>query len=273
MKFILTTYSNFSFTEIQAGFSVLFCTLPVIVYSNAETDKSTILSDNKGKAGIYQWKHKESGKIYIGSAFDLYKRFTLYFSKPYLTRFRKSYIYRALLLHGYSAFSLSIVEYIDISHLSKEDARLFIIKREQHFLDQIFSVDEPNTYNLLKVAGSLLGFKHDEESLAKRSGESNHMFGKSHTEKSKLLMSEGQKKIDRTGENNPMFGIAKSGEDNPASKKVFVYSSCTPTILSHEFVSYSEAGKHFSCHRSTIARHLKSGKVFQGNWLLSSTKK
>jgi hypothetical protein len=28
---------------------------PVIIYSNAETDNSKILSDNKGKTGIYQW--------------------------------------------------------------------------------------------------------------------------------------------------------------------------------------------------------------------------
>src|SRR5688572_14043815 len=39
--------------------------LPVMVYLNADTDKSNILADNKGKAGIYLWKHKESGKSYI----------------------------------------------------------------------------------------------------------------------------------------------------------------------------------------------------------------
>jgi len=52
---------------------------PVIIYNNAETDKLRILTDNKGKAGIYMWTHIESGKIYIGSAFDLYKRISQYF--------------------------------------------------------------------------------------------------------------------------------------------------------------------------------------------------
>lgn len=33
------------------------------------------------------------------------------------------YIYNALLHYGYGAFSLSILEYIDISNLSKEDAK------------------------------------------------------------------------------------------------------------------------------------------------------
>lgn len=79
MKFLLTFFSNLSFTEIQTGLSVLLCTLPVIVYTNADPEKTRILSDNKGKAGIYQWKHKESGKIYIGSAEDLSRRLSPYF--------------------------------------------------------------------------------------------------------------------------------------------------------------------------------------------------
>lgn len=31
---------------------------PVIIYNNVDTDKSIILSNNKGKAGIYMWTHK-----------------------------------------------------------------------------------------------------------------------------------------------------------------------------------------------------------------------
>ena len=59
----------------------------VRVYYNADTDNSKIFLDNKGKAGIYQWTHKESGKFYIGSAFDLGKRFNCYYSPSYLIRF------------------------------------------------------------------------------------------------------------------------------------------------------------------------------------------
>jgi hypothetical protein len=42
--------------------------VPVIIYNNADIDRLKILSDNKGKTGIYQWTHNESGKIYVGSA-------------------------------------------------------------------------------------------------------------------------------------------------------------------------------------------------------------
>lgn len=93
------------------------------MYTNAETDKSTILSDNKGKAGVYMWKHKESGKMYIGSAFNLSKRLSNYYSKTFISKTRgNSYIYNALLSHGYSSFSVSILTYLDITQLDKKEA-------------------------------------------------------------------------------------------------------------------------------------------------------
>src|SRR5690606_13201914 len=120
--------------------------------------------DNKGKTRIYQWTHIESNKTYIGSAVDLSKRFKNYFNKNYLNRFKKMYICNALLHHGYSAFSLSIVENIDISNLSKEEARQLILSREQHYLNSILP-----GYNILPTAGSLLGFYHSSETKAKMS--------------------------------------------------------------------------------------------------------
>lgn len=104
-------------------YNILLSLIPIIVYSNADIDKSIILSDNKGKAGIYQWKHKESGKIYIGSATDLSVRLKGYYNKNYLRRIKNnSYIYNAILEHDYSLFSLSILEFIDITNLSLEEA-------------------------------------------------------------------------------------------------------------------------------------------------------
>jgi group I intron endonuclease len=155
-------------------------TLPVIVYSNANTDKSTILLDNKNRTGIYQWTHKESGKIYVGSAVNLSKRLNNYFNENYLNHDKNMYICNALLLHGHSAFSLTILEYIDISNLTKEDARKLILGREQHYIDSL----EP-TYNKNPIAGSSLGSQHTLETIEKISkaltGKNNSMYGKQHT--------------------------------------------------------------------------------------------
>ena len=62
-------------------------------------------------------------------------------------------IYKALLKHGYSNFKLEILEYC----APKE-----CIEREQYYLDSL----KPE-YNIFKIAGSSLGHKHTEETLAK----------------------------------------------------------------------------------------------------------
>src|SRR5690606_18867846 len=117
------------------------------------------------------WVHNESGKSYVGSAEDLTIRLSKYYY-PYALKRVDNYISRALICHGHSVFSLSIIEYIDISHLSKDEAKTLILEREQYYLDLL----EP-AYNILKLAGSSLGYKHLEESLLKmslsKSGENN----------------------------------------------------------------------------------------------------
>jgi hypothetical protein len=132
--------------------------VPAVACGNTDTMKQDIIKDNNKKVGIYLWTHNESGKRYIGSAFDLFKRFRSYYSISYLNRTKSMYICRALLHHGYSAFSLAIIEYIDITNLSFGGPKELILEKEQYHLDKSLS-----EYNILKVAGSLLGFIHSAD--------------------------------------------------------------------------------------------------------------
>jgi len=196
--------------------------VPIMIYNNTDTEKSRILFENKGKTGIYMWTHNLSGKIYIGSAVDLSKRLKNYYFISTLKTW-DNYISRALITHGYSTFSLSILEFIDISNLSLEESKKLILEREQYYLDIIFSVDEPNSYNILKVAGSLLGYKHTEESLAKMSLSSdNHprgMLDKIHSAETKALMSETHKSENLSKETIAKLILAKVGKNNPMYNK------------------------------------------------------
>jgi len=63
---------------------------------------------------------------------DLSKRLRSYYSINYLDRNKSMYICNSLQNHGYSAFSLTILEYIDVSNLSKDESRKLILEREQH---------------------------------------------------------------------------------------------------------------------------------------------
>nr|YP_009568494.1 hypothetical protein [Drechslerella brochopaga]QBL02574.1 hypothetical protein [Drechslerella brochopaga] len=92
--------SNFS------GFCLLFF-IPVAVYDNADTEKIKIITENKGKSGVYRRVNKENGNSYLGSGEDLARRFYTYYSLRgminYLKKF-KNHIFRAILKYGHSKF-------------------------------------------------------------------------------------------------------------------------------------------------------------------------
>jgi group I intron endonuclease len=266
MFLIFNNFSNLNYLEIQEV-SVLYSILvPLMIYPNSDTDKSKILAENKGKTGIYLWEHKESGKKYVGSAVDLSKRMYNYFSIGYLDRKKNMYICRALKNHGYSTFSLTIYEHINISGLSKEEARKLILEREQFYLDIL----SPN-YNILKKAGSWLGFNHSEGTKLKLSemnkGENHPMFGRNHSPETLALISKNHAR--------PWLGKSVSAEtkdkiSKSLYKKVFVYSNSS-SILVYEFGSHLEAAKHFNCSSMTISRYVKNDYIFKKQWILSAS--
>jgi len=79
-------------------------------------------------------------------------RLYTYYSIAYLVKSNRV-IDRALLKYGFSVFSLEILEYCDKKEL---------ISKEQYHLDNL----KPE-YNIAQVAGSTLGYKHTDESIAK----------------------------------------------------------------------------------------------------------
>jgi group I intron endonuclease len=97
------------------------------IYSSDE--KELAIKENRGKSGIYRWVNVLTGDTYIGSAVDLSKRFSVYYSqksvKEVLNR-SKSNILSAIEKYGYSNFSLEILEYCNSNDT---------VLREQYYLD------------------------------------------------------------------------------------------------------------------------------------------
>ncbi|RUP45952.1 GIY-YIG nuclease superfamily [Jimgerdemannia flammicorona] len=121
---------------------------PVVVYGNADIMKQRILSENKGKSGIYLWRNLITGDTYVGRSSDLSRRLQQYFQFSYLSHpdRGKSLICNALLHYGYSNFALEVLEYCDTTDL---------VSREQYYLNTLAPI-----YNILKDAGSSLDYKH-----------------------------------------------------------------------------------------------------------------
>lgn len=266
-------YSNKSkdyFTVVHKISRVCYSSKSSVNYTNADTQKKSILNDNKGKAGVYRWKNIDSGKMYVGSSVDLYRRFLQYYNIKYITRVSKSsLISRALLKHGYSKFELDILEICDPS---------IVIEREQYYIDIL----KPD-YNILQVAGSLFGYKHTEESLAKmkqialnRSDETKAKLreaalGKTynHTEETKMKLRNailGKKHTEETREKlriihsnrvkHPVPGI-KIKVNDTQTKKVFLYDSLR------------FAATKLNSNHKTISNYLQNGKLLHDRYKLS----
>jgi group I intron endonuclease len=138
--------------------------------------------------GIYAIRHIESGRMYIGSAFDgdtrhsgVGRRLRQHLWHLDNKSHHNEYLQRAYDKYGREAFELILLEEV------VDDDRL--IEREQHWLDSNTEV----RYNLAPVAGGTSGYRWSEESKAAVSGENHHFYGHTHTEESKRKISENRK--------------------------------------------------------------------------------
>lgn len=94
-------------------------------FFNADTDKLKILKASKGKSGIYMWTNKLNGKKYIGSSVNLRRRPMEYYNTNRLLIGTSMPINIALLKHGYSNFTLHILEFCKVSKLMALEKHYF----------------------------------------------------------------------------------------------------------------------------------------------------
>jgi len=188
-----------------------------------ESSKVKILAENKKKSGIYMWKNKLNGKIYVGSGVDLSRRLSKYylpsFMQAQLAKGGKSAIYSAILKHGYQDFSLYILEYCDISR---------VLETEQKYLD----LYKPE-YNLLLIAGSRQGHIVSDETRAKMSKAFQGL----------VVSEEGRKNIG-------------AGQGTP----VIVLDLKTNT--STEYLSISDVARFFNIYTKKIYRCVHEKKLY-----------
>lgn len=224
---------------------------PLVIYSNADSMKEKIISDNVNKLGIYRWVNNISGKSYIGSSINLSKRFRQYFNYNFITipSKKNSIIYSSLLKYGYSNFSLEILEFCNSDNI--------IIEREQFYINSL----KPE-YNILKIAGSSLGHKASEETKKKISLA---RIGKRHNEETIALF----KARVHTDEVKLAISKAVTGINSPVAKTLYVYYGDNPSLLYKKFNTLTEGGKFFECHPTTLIKYIKLNKLYLNKWKLS----
>ena len=148
--------------------------------------------------GIYKIINKVNGKVYVGSAVDLRRRWREHKSILCKNRHYNDRLQKSWNKHGEGNFLFEVIEEVQ----DKEK----LLEREQCYIDIL----KPE-YNICKIAGSALGTKRSEETKRKMSesnkGENHPNFGKHLSEETKQKMSEARK-----GEKHHNFGKHLSEE-------------------------------------------------------------
>jgi hypothetical protein len=160
--------------------------------------------------------------MYVGSSTNLSVRFYTYYSLRYLAKSNRP-LDRALLKYGFSNFSLEILEYC-----LKEETT----KREQYYLDLL----NPK-YNIVKLAGSTLGYKHSEESLNKMR---NFIFSEEVLTRKKLAT------VNAT-----------------EARRVKVLVINIETNEEKEYKSVTEAAKSLNVTKGAVSQALKNNKLLK----------
>lgn len=216
-----------------------------VVYGSLELHKSRILEENNKKCGIYRLTNITNNKTYIGSAIDIRKRLWVYYNTKLLARYNMA-IYKAILKYGYANFSLEILEYCDPQN---------IIAREQYY----FNIFRPE-YNILKIAGSMWGHKHREETLLKIS---KYRIGCKHSEETKEKMRDAKKGKTLSEEIKYKMSVAKKGQpkikgSGKPSQKIEVIDNKTNQTTTYD--SMREAARALNIECSSISRYFKNNR-------------
>jgi len=176
-------------------------------------------------------------------------RFRRYFNHSYLSSSKRgaSLICKALLKYGYAEFRLEILEYCPSS---------IVLNREQFYIDKL----NPE-YNILKIAGSNLGYKHSEASLKLMSDAS-----KSRNELEEVLKLKREIMLGRKLSKDHLEGMANN---NPF--RVPIILSNIETGQNKEFTSLIQAGLFLGVHMTTVKRYLVNNKPYKGYMITKAT--
>lgn len=221
----------------------LSCLSPIFIYNELNLEKPSVLTENKGKSGVYFWTNKVNGKMYIGSSVDLAKRLKNYFYIYYLKEFKYiMLIYKALLAHCFGNFRFDILE-----HCKPFD----LIKREEYYIYLL----NPE-YNILKFVRSRLRAKHNEQTIAKIKARALSRTEEALAKNREHLkvLNANQKHMDHLAKlNASLEHIAIS------AKPVLVFNMNTGESV--EYRSMTQAANFFKVHSETIRRCIKSNKL------------
>lgn len=203
-------------------------------------DKDCIKSHEgvlKGKGGIYSLVNTVNGKQYIGSAKDFFIRINEHLKYKNNSNVA---LQKAFVKYGLDKFKLYIYEYF--TYESKIISHKSLTELETSYISKF---DFEILYNFSTIAHNNLGYKHTDESKLKISkpGSLNPMYGKTHSEDTRVKMSERKNKY--------LLGVG-------------IFDLEGNLIL--KFKNNVELAKHLNISKVTVGKYLNSKLIYKNSY-------
>ena len=161
------------------------------------------------KSGIYKIVHRDSGKIYVGQAVNIFRRWLDHKKSLRLGKHYNIKLQRAWAKHGEEAFDFIVIEYCFPE---------FLTIREQHWINVTNCCNGYIGYNLAPIANSNLGLKLSEATKLKMSKSAQN---RSIEHKAKLgFTNKGRKHSEET---KAKMKLLVGDEKDPIKKAKLIY--------------------------------------------------
>jgi len=138
-------------------------------------------------SGVYCIRNIINEKIYIGSAVDFYRRY-LQHKHALLNNKHNKRLQNFVNKYGMDCLYMSMLEVCNIDSL---------LEREQYWINEFQSYKSELGFNICPIVGSSLGAKmadSHKEACKKRMANNTYFLGKSHSNDTKIILSEISKK-------------------------------------------------------------------------------
>jgi len=198
------------------------------------------------QSGIYKITNRKSGKVYVGSAVNLRKRFTEHRWSLRQNKHYNKHLQNSWNLYGEDSFVFEIIELCPPASL---------LKKETSWIARLEACE--NGYNICQTASNRLGAK---DSSVTKDRKSRAAIGRKHTDQTKKKMS-----LKKKGQISPFTGRKHSLDSKEKMSKSSPLRQKTQCKNGHEFNSqntYSFIGTNGNQHRYCRECHKENQKRY-----------
>ena len=97
-------------------------------------------STSTSQSGIYCIRCNANGKVYVGSAVNMARRWQIHRNSLNRGDHHSQHLNRAWVKYGPAMFEWSVLELVPLDGLTKAEAKLILLAREQHHIDTLGAV-------------------------------------------------------------------------------------------------------------------------------------